>query len=266
MWIIFFTVVAVIAVFFWLWWPWINVTLVRHLPLDKLSDDNVVLHDVDGHVMSPRLANRELQALVADVVRADATVLEIGGSMSDVAITVSECLSDSHRHVVAEKDAVVLKALDANRKAAGAAFAIAPGEVRRSPVAITAKAHAMTDQSGRKVTEELEKEQTFTVQVLQGQYGLSFDTLIISIEHDDGRGAAAAMEFFGESEYQDLLGKHAFTTIIWSDVPGSEEGRKEKVATFKKDVLAKKGFTEVLRHGHWCAWRFDAEAVAAEGL
>jgi FkbM family methyltransferase len=137
--------------------------------------------------------------LTARYVRRDATVLELGGGLGVISCLVNRRLADPRRHVVFEAHPALVSRLEANRARNGCRFMVRQEIVSRAPAAVfycrdPFIAGGSTVRLGRRRIGV----PTTTVERLEAETGLAFDSLVIDIE-----GGEHA--FFAENS--DLVGR-----------------------------------------------------------
>lgn len=124
------------------------------------------------------------RTLVAKHLRADARVLELGGSLGIVSCHVNRRLANPKAHVVLEPNADLIAWLKGNRDANGCSFAIEDKIVGLGGTAYLTK--SSNSDSGQVTAEGADDGadaiETITWQALEGKCGLRFDTLVADIE------------------------------------------------------------------------------------
>ncbi|MBO0738970.1 MAG: FkbM family methyltransferase [Alphaproteobacteria bacterium] len=127
-------------------------------------------------------------------IPSDATVLELGGCLGVISCLVNRRLADPRRHVVFEAHPLIVPYLEANRDRNGCGFMVRQEVISRAPAAIFYRrdpsiAGGSTVRIGRLKIEV----PTTTVERVERETGLRFDSLVIDIEGGEHR-------FFAENE------------------------------------------------------------------
>lgn len=127
------------------------------------------------------------EQIIADkFILPDMTVLELGGRYGMVSSIINSRLNDGSRHVVVEPDPDVIPALLRNRLIHGSNYSLFQGVITRERISQLLAKDGYASSISRPV-EDVGKLQgvyvaTTTVEALETQYGLCFDTLIADIE------------------------------------------------------------------------------------
>lgn len=132
------------------------------------------------------------RALAHKWIHPDARVLELGGCVGVVACVVNKMLDQPQSHVVVEANPTLIDILRANRDANGCSFQIEDRIVSRSPesdfyIGKLMTANRKDSGAGRRVTVG-----TVTLESLEAERGVKFDTVIMDIEGGE-------FDFFAEN-------------------------------------------------------------------
>jgi FkbM family methyltransferase len=146
-----------------------------HVQQFNYSSD-MVFHDEHGRQIDTSKSEVPEQYLASTYVNPDAVVLELGARYGTVSCVINNRLLNRSKQVSVEPDETVWKALEDNIEKNGCSVHIHKGFVSKKPKKLIHMGYASTTIDGNTETTSL------SVEELQRQYNLTFDTLIADCE------------------------------------------------------------------------------------